>query len=74
MKVFHIDDGTEYGYDLTEDGRSITYYLRMDMFGDGRSIAVTFPGMYPVLIRSFKEVKALATQDRNKPLLKKQSI
>jgi hypothetical protein len=55
LKVINREDETPFGFDVTEDGRRVWYFIQADIFGDGRCLAIWNPSNRLQSYRSFKE-------------------
>lgn len=40
VKIYHVDYGTTFGYDITDDEKKIWYFIQMDLFGDGNKLVI----------------------------------
>ncbi|WP_276929687.1 hypothetical protein [Herbinix luporum] len=66
LRIFHVNDGTTFGYDMTEDGRRVWYFIQLDIFGDGSRYGIWNPDNRLRSYASFKEAliyQAIANED-----------
>lgn len=65
LKVYHVNDGSTFGYDITEDNQRVWYFIQEDMFGDCVHFAIWNPDNRLRSYKSFKEAliyHAIATE------------
>ncbi len=55
INVFNREDETPYGFDVTGEGERVWYFVRGDLFGDGRCYAIWNPEKRLCCYKSFKE-------------------
>ena len=55
LKVYHVNDGSTFGYDITEDNQRVWYFIQEDMFGDGSNFCIWNPDNKLRSYESFKE-------------------
>lgn len=73
LRIFHVNDGTTFGYDMTEDGRRVWYFIQLDMFGDGSEYFIWNPDNRLRSYASLKEAliyQAIANEDVILPVSK----
>ena len=66
LRIFHENDGTTFGYDMTEDGRRVWYFIQLDIFGDGSRYCIRNPDNRLRSYASLKEAliyQAIANED-----------
>lgn len=55
LKVYHVNDGSIFGYDITEDNQRVWYFIQEDVFGDGEHYTIWNPDNRLRSYKSFKE-------------------
>ncbi len=55
INVINRKDETPFGYDATEDGERVWYFIQGDLFGDGRHLVIWNPHQRLQSYKSFKE-------------------
>ena len=66
VKIYHVDDSTTFGYDITEDGKRVWYFIQQDVFGDGSGLCIWNPDNRLRSYKSFKEAliyQAIASEN-----------
>lgn len=55
LRIYHVNDGSTFGYDITEGGTKIYYFIQVDFFGDGSRFGIWNPDNRLRSYKSFKE-------------------
>lgn len=66
VKIHHVDDGTTFGYDITEEGKRVWYFIQEDVFGDGTVLCIWNPDNKLRSYQSYKEAliyQAIASEN-----------